>query len=142
MSIEQNKKVVAQFFSAMKVADIPTLDKVTADDFVFGAGEGKGIKKAMFLDLIKNTIDTISNHTNKIDDIVAEGDKVAVRMTVTGTHSGEWMGFKPTGKSFIINEYFFLTLKDGKIKDYRGVKDALGQFQQLGIIPPLDHFKK
>jgi len=134
MSIEQNKKTVAQFFASMKVADVATLDKITTDDFVFGAGEGKGIKKPMFLDLIKNTIDAISNHTNKIDDIVAEGDKVAVRMTVTGTHSGEWMGFKPTGKSFV--------MKKGKIQDYRGVKDSLGQFQQLGIIPPLDSFKK
>ncbi|NLE07792.1 MAG: ester cyclase [Dehalococcoidales bacterium] len=142
MSIEENKKTVALFFSAMKVADVATLDKITTDDFAFMAGEGGGIKKPMFLDMIKNTIDAISNHTNRIDDIVAEGNKVAVRMTVTGTLSGEWMGFKPTGKSFEINEYFFLTLKDGKIQDYRGIKDALGQFQQMGIIPPLDEFKK
>lgn len=142
MSIEKNKETVALFFSAMKVADIKTLDEITTEDFFFGAEKGKGISKPMFLDMIKNTIDAISNHTNRIDDIVAEEDKVAVRMTVTGTLSGEWMGFKPTGKSFEINEYFFLNLRDGKIAEYRGVKDALGQFQQMGILPSMDEIRK
>ena len=139
MSLEENKKLVADFFNAMKVADLETLDKITTDDFAFKPmiGEG-GLEKKAMLKMIGGVLDAFSDHTNRIDDIVAEGDKVSVRMTVTGVHTGQWGKFAPTGKSFKIAECFFLRIENGKIAEYMGIKDALGQYQQLGILPPND----
>src|SRR4030042_399501 len=137
MSLEENKKVVADFFNAMKIADLETLDKITTDDFAFKPmiGEG-GLKKEAFMKMIGGVLDAFSDHTNRIDDIVAEGDKVSVRMTVTGLHTGQWGKYAPTGKSFKIAECFFLRIENGKIAEYMGIKDAMGQFLPLGILPP------
>jgi steroid delta-isomerase-like uncharacterized protein len=139
MSLEENKQLVADFFNAMKVADLETLDKITTDDFAFRPmiGEG-GLKKEAMLKMIGSVLDAFSEHTNRIDDIVAEGDRVAVRMTVTGVHTGQWGKHAPTGKAFEIAECFFLRIENGKIAEYMGIKDALGQYQQLGILPPND----
>ena len=48
-------------------------------------------------------------------DIVAEGDKVAVRLNITGTHKGEYQGIPPTGKEVSIDGMDFLAIVDGKI---------------------------
>src|SRR4030043_480896 len=85
MSLEENKKWVADFFNAMKIADLETLDKITTDDFAFKPmiGEG-GLKKEAMLKMIGGVLDAFSEHTNRIDDIVVEGDKVSVRMIKAG----------------------------------------------------------
>lgn len=141
MSLEENKQVVADFFQALRTGNLEAIDKITTDDFMFRANNGEGgIDKKTFLPLIKGTIEAMPDHTSWIDDIVAEGDKVAVRMTATGTQTGEWMGFAPTNKFYSITEFFILRVEDGKIAEYWGVKDGLGQFQQLGIIPSLEAF--
>jgi steroid delta-isomerase-like uncharacterized protein len=67
-----------------------------------------------------------------IEDLIAEGDKVVARDTVTGTHQGEYMGLPPTGKSITYNEIFIVRLADGRITETWGVVDVLSQMQQLG----------
>ncbi len=71
-----------------------------------------------------------------IDDLIAEGDKVVSRNTVTGTHKGELMGLPPTGKSVTYNEIFILRFADGRIVESWGVVDLLSEMKQLGVIPP------
>jgi steroid delta-isomerase-like uncharacterized protein len=70
-----------------------------------------------------------------IEDLIAEGDKVAIRNSVTGTHQGEYMGLPPTGKSVTYNEIFIFRLADGRIAETWGVVDVLSQMKQLGVIP-------
>ncbi len=70
-----------------------------------------------------------------IEDLVAEGDKVVSRNTVTGTHEGEYMGVQPTGKSITYNEIFVFRFKGGRIAETWGVVDVLSQMKQLGVIP-------
>jgi steroid delta-isomerase-like uncharacterized protein len=69
-----------------------------------------------------------------VEDIIAEGDKVVVRNTVTGTHRGEYMGLPPTGKSVTYNEIFIFRIVDGRIAETWGVVDVLSQMKQLGVI--------
>jgi steroid delta-isomerase-like uncharacterized protein len=70
-----------------------------------------------------------------VEDLVAEGDKVVARNTVTGTHQGgEYMGLPPTGKSITYNEIFILRFADGRIAETWGVVDVLSQMKQLGVI--------
>jgi predicted ester cyclase len=77
-----------------------------------------------FSDLIHNII-----------DMVAGGDKVAVRLTVTGTHKGEFQGIPPTGKRLYLDEMAFLTIMDGKITEGWITSDTMGLMQQIGAIP-------
>lgn len=69
-----------------------------------------------------------------IEDLIAEGDKVVARDTVTGTHQGEYMALPPTGKSVTYNEIFIVRFADGRIAETWGVVDVLSQLRQLGAI--------
>jgi hypothetical protein len=69
-----------------------------------------------------------------VEDLLAEGDKVVARQTVTGTNSGEYRGMPPTGKSVTYNEIFIARFADGQIIDIWGVVDVYSQLRQLGLI--------
>jgi hypothetical protein len=70
-----------------------------------------------------------------VEDVIAEGDKVVSRNTVTGTHQGEYRGLPPTGKSVTYNEIFIFRFAGGRIAEIWGVVDVFSQMQQLGVIP-------
>ncbi len=71
-----------------------------------------------------------------LEDILAEGDKVAVRLTFSGTHQGEFMGIPPTGRSFTIAGMNVFRIEDGKIAENWPQLDMLSLMQQLGVVPP------
>ena len=70
-----------------------------------------------------------------VKDLIAEGDKVVARDTVTGTQMGEYMGLPPSGKSITYNEIFICRFAGGRIAETWGVVDVLSQMRQLGAIP-------
>jgi steroid delta-isomerase-like uncharacterized protein len=70
-----------------------------------------------------------------VDDVIAEGDKVVFRATVTGTHQGEYMGLPPTGKSITYDEIFIFRFANGRLAEIWGVVNVFSQMQQLGVIP-------
>jgi steroid delta-isomerase-like uncharacterized protein len=70
-----------------------------------------------------------------IEDLIAEGDKVVARNSVTGTHQGDYMGLEPTGKSVTYNEIFIFRFVNGRVAETWGVVDVLSQMKQLGMIP-------
>jgi predicted ester cyclase len=70
-----------------------------------------------------------------IEDLIAEGDKVVVRNSVTGTHQGEYMGIPPTGKAVTYNEIFIARFVNGRVAEAWEVVDVLAQMRQLGVIP-------
>jgi predicted ester cyclase len=67
-------------------------------------------------------------------DQVAESDRVVSRLTIRGTHLGEWQGIPPTGKRFTISGMVMRRITDGKIVERWDNLDWLGIFQQLGLI--------
>jgi steroid delta-isomerase-like uncharacterized protein len=71
-----------------------------------------------------------------IDDMVAEGDKVAVRYTMTGTFKGEYMGIAPTGKKANTTSALFYRFKGGKEVEAISFSDQLTFYQQMGIPLP------
>jgi steroid delta-isomerase-like uncharacterized protein len=71
----------------------------------------------------------------EIEDLIAEGDKVVSRNTVTGTHRGEYMGIAPTGRTVTYDEIFVVRFADGRIIETWGVVDVAAQMRQLGLLP-------
>jgi steroid delta-isomerase-like uncharacterized protein len=73
-----------------------------------------------------------------VEDEIREGDKVACRTKVTGTHLGEYLGVAPTGKTITYNEMFIFRLVDDRIAQTWGVVDFAAQLRQLGLLqfPP------
>lgn len=74
-----------------------------------------------------------------IEDLVAEGDTVASRVTMSGTHLGPFQGIPPTGRSFQQAHMHFVRFRDGKAIEHRAVRDDLGMMRQLGVIPMPAH---
>jgi steroid delta-isomerase-like uncharacterized protein len=68
-----------------------------------------------------------------VEDMVAEGDKVAGRNSVSGTHQRDFMGHPPTGKSVVYNEIFIFRFAGGRIAETWGVVDVFSQLKQLGV---------
>jgi predicted ester cyclase len=74
----------------------------------------------------------------KIEDLIAEGDKVIARLTESGTHLGEFMGIAPTGKHVEFTEIGILRIADSKVIESWYETDMFGLMQQLSPILPID----
>lgn len=72
-----------------------------------------------------------------IEDLIGEEDKAAMRITITGTHTGPgaFFGIPPSGKSFQIQQMRFARFANGQMTDSWAVIDMLAWMQQLGAIP-------
>ena len=60
-----------------------------------------------------------------LDDLIAEGDKVVMRLTTTGTHQGDLMGIAATGKKIYYGEIHVVRLARGKIVEHWGIEDQM-----------------
>ena len=72
----------------------------------------------------------------EVEDVIAEGDKVAYRLTATGIHSGNGLGFAATGRPVRFVAMGFARIENGKIAEGWNVLDQLGMLTQLGAITP------
>lgn len=66
-----------------------------------------------------------------IEDVVADGDRVAGRVTWHGTHAGPFIGVEPTGRSVSFTAIHIVRLADGRIAEWWGVADLLGALEQV-----------
>jgi steroid delta-isomerase-like uncharacterized protein len=71
----------------------------------------------------------------KIDQLIAADDKVVIRLTVTGTHEGQFMNMPATGKKVSYSVIDIFRLANGKIIEHWGISDNLTMMTQLGVIP-------
>lgn len=69
-----------------------------------------------------------------IEDIIAEGSKIAMRVTLQGTHEDEFMGIKPTGQAFEVQNMVFTRTEDGRVAERWIQPDMLGMLQRLGAV--------
>jgi steroid delta-isomerase-like uncharacterized protein len=74
----------------------------------------------------------------EVQDLVAEGDRVAASMTMTGTNEGDYRRGGATGKRGTIRAFFIWRIEDGKLAESWGVADRFGFLQELGIVPSDD----
>ena len=135
MSIEEeNKALIRRYWQASNEHNVDILDELTTTDYVQHETTGD-----LNLQELKasNTmiIAAFPDITATIDDIIAEGDRVVVRMHISGTHKGEYRGIPPTGKIAVITEMGIYRISEGKIAEGWSLYDALGLMQQLGAIP-------
>jgi steroid delta-isomerase-like uncharacterized protein len=70
-----------------------------------------------------------------IEDTLADGDRVALRVTMSGTHTGDFFGVPPTGRRFEAQQIHIFRMADGKVAEHWAVRDDLGMLRQLGASP-------
>ena len=135
-----NKAAFQRFHEAANTGDVEflakTIDEFVAPDAVIRTplpidATGAELLKQVWAMLFRVYPDL---HLS-VDDVIAEGDKIVARNTVTGTHQGEFMGVAPTGKSVTYNEVFIFRFADGRVVETWGVVDVYAQMKQIGVIP-------
>jgi steroid delta-isomerase-like uncharacterized protein len=136
---DENKEVVRRFFA--EVINAGRMDRadafVTADYIEHqqlpGAEGRQGIEIAKaFLSMMRSAF---PNYRFDIEDLIAEGDKVVARLTVSGTQRGAMLGLGPTGRRVRTSGIEEFRFADGKIAEHWAVFDALGMLRQLGLRP-------
>jgi predicted ester cyclase len=75
------------------------------------------------------------DHRFEVDDAIADGQTVALRGTMTGTHEGELMGIAPTGKRVAAQQSHWFRVEVGKLVEHWAVRDDLSMLHQLGVLP-------
>jgi len=136
---EANKAVVRRFDELFgecwRTGDVDILDEVLAPNFVYhspGAPPDLGGFKQSLLMVGAGLHDL--QYT--VEDLFAEGDKVADRIKWQATHQGELMGIPPIGDSVRGTEKHISRIAEGRIVERWGQGDNLGMMRQLGVVPP------
>jgi predicted ester cyclase len=138
MSTEENKnKVRAAFDEFISNGDLSNAAEYVAPDyngyFTGGFPPIQGVEA--FKQFVTVWVSAFSERQVTIEDIVAEGDKVALRTTFRGTHTGELNGIPPTGRQVEVTALNIFRIVNGKAVEQRVVNDDLGMLQQLGLAP-------
>ncbi len=136
----RNKATLKRSIDAMNTGDAEliskTIDEVVVPDVLIRTPLPVGATGAQALKEVFGRLHQAFPDLHiAIEDLIAEGDKVVSRNTVTGTHQGEYIGLPPTGKSITYNEIFIFRFDNGRIAETWGVVDVFSQKQQLGAIP-------
>lgn len=79
--------------------------------------------------------EALSDVVITLGEVVSDGDMIAYRMSLTATHSGDFMGIPATGRKVTMSETHIERIRDGKIVSHSGDIDMLGLLQQIGAVP-------
>ena len=133
MSIEDNKRLVRQFYAALDNEDYAALDDFCHKDFVFYSQVDK--PKPGVAGLIaseKASFEVFESFSFSLQRMVAEGDAVAAYLLFEGkNHNQPFMGIEPRNKNVRLSVFCLLTIKDGKIIEKRAHYDSADSHAQL-----------
>lgn len=131
---EENKAIVRGIYEAMNSGDLSGLAETISDSFVDHEElPGYPPTKEGTLQFFRALRDAFPDFRVNVEDMVAEDDKVIIRATMRGTHSGDFMGIAATGKQVQVPMADFLRLENGKVLEHWGVMDNGAMMQQLGV---------
>jgi steroid delta-isomerase-like uncharacterized protein len=135
MSTEQNKALVRNFEELINSRDLDTALTLLSPDFAdhtpaVGLPPGVEGVRAFFTMQFAAFPDSRSTSL----DMIAEGDKVVHRMSTEGTHQGEFLGIRGTGKRVTMTYIDIWRITDGKLAEHWVVADMMGMMQQLGVM--------
>lgn len=135
MSAEKNTQVALRLYELLNAAD-PTAvgDLVTPDYVEHDPLPGQGTGRDGVIDRFSMIVNGLSPHFT-VEDVIADGDKVVVRWTNSGTHSGEFAGIPATGRPFTIGGIDIYRVRDDLLCEHWHQLDQLSMLGQLGLIP-------
>lgn len=135
MSVEENKNIVRRYQEIYNSNDLEALGEVVSEDLLtpkIMAGIPSGFEGAKAAHQIM--LAGFPDYQTVIDDLIAEGDKVVARITMSGTNTGSFMGMPPTEKHVSFTGIYIARIANGKIVEHWGEEDGVSLLQQLGIL--------
>jgi steroid delta-isomerase-like uncharacterized protein len=137
---EENKAIVRRWFEeVINQGNVEAVDVICAQcapSFVVIKGVDEDASGG--LEGVKSLVQTFHKAFPdlkfKIEDQIAEDNKVVSRLSIEGTHSGEFMGIPPTNKQFSIKGVSIWLVGEGKLVEEWVSWDTMGMMQQLGLM--------
>ena len=136
MTANENKALVRRFMQDYNDRRLEIFEELVAEDYIDHVFEQTG--RAALKSLFTMAFEAFPDWYEAIEDIVAEDDRVWVRVKATGTQTGEWnlLGAKlpATGKSVVLNMVFIWRIADGQLAEGWEVDDNLDFLKELGVV--------
>ncbi|MHA2373335.1 MAG: ester cyclase [Candidatus Thorarchaeota archaeon] len=133
---EENKAIIRRFIEGYNNRNLDIFDELVAPDYYDHLFQQRG--RESFRELFTMAFTGFPDWYEAIEDIIAEGDKVWVRIKATGTHTSEWNLFgvsvPPTGNKITMNMVFIWRISDGKLVEGWEVDDNLEILKQIGVV--------
>lgn len=135
---EDNKSIMQRIYDeVLNEGKLEVADETVAEDMVEheqfpGLEPGReGFKS--FVTMLREAFPDLQV---TVEDMIAEGDRVAARVTMRGTHQGEFLGIDPTGNQIAVPVVDILRFADGMGIEHWGVTDNMAMMVQLGVADP------
>ena len=135
--MSRNTDLAHRFYADVMVGgDLNALDEILTPNFVDheegppGTPDGIDGVKA-FVTMFREAFPDMQV---SIEDVMEDGDRVAVRATMTGTHDGELMGVPPSGNRVRLEMIDIVRIEDGRCAEHWGAADNLSLMQQIGAV--------
>lgn len=133
MTIESNKTIIKKYIELWNTGNLALADEVLAEDFV----DHTHPQQAQGPESVKQEVQAFRrafpDARVSVEQMIAEGDLVAFRFILRGTHLGTFAGFLPTGKETILTGVDFIRIADGKMVELWSVQDTFSWVRQLGF---------
>lgn len=141
--VKRNQDVIRQHHERLNRGDVKAAVLDYAEDT---KNHGRSVGREGLRLTLEDIYTTFPDWRMELEEMVAEGDSVVVRCTVSGTHrgvgkrpvnGGMLVGVEPTQKRFEVQHIHWYKLRDGKIVEHRANRDDIGMMRQLGLLPPV-----
>ena len=138
MSTEENKAMLRRVWEEVfNKGDLAVANEIMVPNYVYRGPMGQELKGPEgFKQVVTMFRTAFPDLHATVEDMFAEGDKVAHRATIRGTHKGDLMGIAPTGKQVTVSATVISRFVGGKEVEAWANIDMLAMFQQLGVSPP------
>jgi len=131
---EQNKTSFRYMLEETDKGNYAAWEEVCSPDYVCHfAGVPKPMSLEEHIQANRAFLVAFPDFHHEINDMVAEDDRVTARVTLTGTHNGEFMGIPPSGNKIEYNAFLTARFSDKRIVELWGVADMMTLMQQLGM---------
>ena len=141
---EENKAIIRRFIKSYNNRKLEIFEELVSPDYIDHTHGTKGRKA--FKELFTLAFEGFPDWFEEIREIIAEGDRVWVRVIATGTHTGNWnlMGtpLPTTGKKVRMEMVFIWRIIDGKLIEGREVDESVDFLRQLGLVEYTEKGKK
>lgn len=115
--------------------NLDLVDEIYAEDCIEHSPFGQDIEgRDAVKEQLQTFLEAFPDFEATVEDVVTEGDTVAMRVTLSGTHEGQFMGIEPTGEAFRVQNMVFTRVEDGRIVERWVQPDTLGMLAQLGVV--------
>ena len=132
-----NKALVSRYYGDLwNKWDLSVVDEIISTDFTFRGSLAVTVEgREGFIGYVNLVRSAFPDFHNKVEELIAEADKVVARLTYTGTHQGELFGIAPTNKRVTYPGVAIFTMSGGQIVDGWVMGDTPGLMEQLGRSP-------